>query len=107
MIKGVLSTLFGVAVGISGVFLHNSYRPFGVIVSLIAIVTGAYLVKEMYRSRLNSWLYLLGWSLIVIRGSTVGNGGELLIEANLYGNLFVLAGAALIVAFTIRFGKSN
>jgi hypothetical protein len=43
----------------------------------------------------------------VIRGSTVGNGGELLIEANLYGNLLVLAGAALIVAFTIRFGKSN
>lgn len=107
MIKGILSTLFGVAVGISGVFLHNSYRPFGVIVSLIAIVIGAYLVKEMYRSRFNSWLYLLGWALIVIRGSTVGNGGELLIEANLYGNVFVLAGAALIVAFTIRFGKSN
>lgn len=105
--KSLISILFGVAVGTSGVFLHNSYRPFGVIVSLIAILIGAYLIKEMYRSTLNSWLYLLGWALIVIRGSTVGNGGELLIEANLYGNVFVLAGAALIVAVTIRFRKSN
>lgn len=107
MIKSIVSILFGVALGISGVFLHNSYRPIGIIVSLIAIVTGAYLVKEMYRSNFNSWLYLLGWALIVIRGSTVGNGGELLIEANLYGNLFVIGGVALILAITIRFRKSN
>lgn len=105
--RNILSALFGAGVGVSGVFLHNSYRPLGLVVSLIAIITGAYLVREMYRSSLSSWLYLICWSLVVIRGSTVGNGGELLVEANLYGNTFVLVGAALLVAFTLRARKAN
>ncbi len=107
MIRSVVSILFGAGVGVSGVFLHNSYRPFGLIFSLIAILFGGYLVREMYRSRLNSWLYLLGWVLVIVRGSTIGNGGEILIEANLYGNILVLGGAALIFAFTLRSRKIN
>ena len=107
MIRSVVSTLFGAGVGVSGVFLHNSYRPFGLIFSLVALLLGAYLVREMYRSRLNSWLYLAGWVLVIIRGSTIGNGGEILIEANLFGNLLVLLGAALILGFTLRSQKLN
>lgn len=107
MIRSVVSILFGAGVGVSGVFLHNSYRPFGLAFSLIALLLGGYLVREMYRSRLNSWLFLLGWVLVIIRGSTIGNGGEILIEANLYGNLLVLGGAALIFAFTLRSRKIN
>ena len=105
MIRSFVSILFGAGVGVSGVFLHNSYRPFGLAFSLIALLLGGYLVREMYRSRLNSWLFLLGWVLVIIRGSTIGNGGEILIEANLYGNLLVLGGAALIFAFTLRSRK--
>jgi hypothetical protein len=107
MIRALVSILFGAGVGVSGVFLHNSYRPFGLIFSFIAILLGAYLVREMYRSRLNSWFYLIGWVLVIIRGSTIGNGGEILIEANLFGNLLVLGGAALIFAVTLRFRKIN
>ncbi len=107
MIRSFVSILFGAGVGVSGVFLHNSYRPFGLAFSLIALLLGGYLVREMYRSRLNSWLFLLGWVLVIIRGSTIGNGGEILIEANLYGNLLVLGGAALIFAFTLRSRKIN
>ena len=107
MIRSIVSILFGAGVGVSGVFLHNSYRPFGLIFSLVALLLGAYLVREMYRSRLNSWLYLAGWVLVIIRGSTIGNGGEILIEANLFGNLLVLLGAALILGFTLRSRKIN
>lgn len=107
MIRSFVSILFGAGVGVSGVFLHNSYRPFGLAFSLIALLLGGYLVREMYRSRLNSWLFLLGWVLVIIRGSTIGNGGEILIEANLYGNVLVLGGAALIFAFTLRSRKIN
>lgn len=107
MIRSVVSILFGAGVGVSGVFLHNSYRPFGLIFSLVALLLGAYLVREMYRSRLNSWLYLAGWVLVIIRGSTIGNGGEILIEANLFGNILVLLGAALILGFTLRSQKLN
>lgn len=107
MIRVVVSILFGAGVGVSGVFLHNSYRPLGLIVSLLALLLGAYLVREMYRSRLNSWIYLAGWVLVIIRGSSIGNGGEILIEANLFGNLFVLLGAALLIGFTLRSRKIN
>jgi hypothetical protein len=107
MIRAVISILFGAGVGVSGVFLHNSYRPFGLVVSLLALVLGAYLIREMYRSRLNSWFFLAGWVLVIIRGSSIGNGGEILIEANLYGNLFVLLGAALLIGFTLRSRKIN
>ena len=107
MIRSIISILFGAGVGVSGVFLHNGYRPFGLIVSLIALLLGAYLVREMYRSRLNSWLYLAGWVLVIIRASSIGNGGEILIEADLFGNLLVLLGAALLIGFTLRSRKVN
>ncbi len=107
MIRSIFSILFGGGVGVSGVFLHNSYRPLGLIVSLIALLLGAYLVREMYRSRLNSWLFLTGWVFVIIRASSIGNGGEILIEANLFGNLLVLLGAALLIGFTLRFRKIN
>jgi hypothetical protein len=61
----------------------------------------------MYRSRLNSWLFLTGWVFVIIRASSIGNGGEILIEANLFGNLLVLLGAALLIGFTLRFRKIN
>ena len=105
MIRSITSLLFGAAVAVAGVFLHNGYRPFGLIISLIALWFGAYLVREMYVSRINSWLYLVGWVLVIIRGSTIGNGGEILIEANLYGNTLVLGGAALIFFYTLRSRK--
>ncbi|MFM7777113.1 MAG: hypothetical protein ACKO7S_08640 [Actinomycetota bacterium] len=107
MIRSIISILFGAGVGVSGVFLHNSYRTFGLMVSLIALLLGAYLVREMYRSRLNSWLYLAGWVLVIIRASSIGNGGEILIEADLFGNLLVLLGAALLIGFTLRSRKIN
>lgn len=107
MIRLIVSAIFGAGVGVAGVFLHNSYRPLGLIISLIALLLGAYLVREMYRSRLSSWLYLSGWVLVIIRGSTIGNGGEILIESNSFGNLLVLGGSALILLFTLRSQKTN
>lgn len=102
MIRTAFAALFGVGVGISGVFLHNAYKPVGLIASLAALLIGGYLVREMYHSRLRSWAYVAGWVFIVFRGSTIGNGGELLIEANSYGNIFVFAGFILILVFTFR-----
>lgn len=106
MIRTLLAALFGVAVGISGVFLHNAYKPAGLFASFLALLLGGYLVREMYRSRLRSWAYVAGWVFIVFRGSTIGNGGELLIEANAYGNIFVFVGFILILIFTFRVKRS-
>ena len=95
--KALVSLLFGALVGISGTFLHNSYRPFGLIVSLLALVLGLRLMQNMYRSKFLLSLFACGWIFIVVRASTLGNGGEVLIEANLYGNLLVFGGVGLLV----------
>lgn len=96
--KTIVSAIFGVLIGISGTFLHNSYRPAGLIVSLFALILGFRLLTNMYKSKLLQLIFILGWIFIVVRASTLGNGGEVLIEANLYGNLFVFGGLA--IAFT-------
>lgn len=95
--KALVSLLFGALVGISGTFLHNSYRPIGLIVSLLALVLGLRLMRNMYRSKFLLSLFACGWIFIVVRASTLGNGGEVLIEANLYGNLLVFGGVGLLV----------
>lgn len=100
--KLIASLIFGVLVGISGTFLHNSYHPLGVLVSLFAVWLGSRLVRNMYQSRSTNLLFALGWFLVIVRGSTLGNGGEILIEANLYGNLLVFGGAALLTLSMLR-----
>jgi len=56
----------------------------------------------MYRTQVSSLLYAIGWVAVIIRGSTLGNGGEILIEANIYGNLLVFGGAAILVVGLLR-----
>lgn len=56
----------------------------------------------MYSSKFLLTLFAIGWLFIVVRGSTLGNGGEVLIEANLYGNVFVFGGVGLLVLGLLR-----
>ena len=100
--KYLLSLVFGALVGISGTFLHNGYRPLGVIVSLAALAMGSRLIRNMYLSKLASSLFGIGWLLIIVRGSSLGNGGEILIEANLFGNVFVFGGLGLLAISFFR-----
>jgi len=101
-VKSILNILFGALVGISGTFLHNAYRPVGAIVSLFAIWLALRLVANANKSKLQQFLFALGWLFIVVRASTLGNGGEVLIEANLYGNIFVFGGIATTVVALLR-----
>jgi hypothetical protein len=100
--KYLLSLVFGALVGISGTFLHNGYRPLGVIVSLAALAMGTRLIRNMYLSKLASALFGIGWIFIIVRASSLGNGGEILIEANLFGNVFVFGGLALLAISMFR-----
>jgi hypothetical protein len=104
-VKAIVAAIFGLLIGISGTFLHNSYQPLGVVVSLLAVWLGARLVRNMYQSQLSNVLFALGWVFVIIRGSTLGNGGELLIEANIYGNILVFGGAALLMFSLLRSRK--
>ena len=103
----IFSSLFGVVIGIAGVFLHNAYRPFGFVVSAIALVLGSYLTKEMYQSKLSFIFFAAGWLFVVIRGATVGNGDELLVEGNSYGTSLLLGGFIWLLVSLIRFNKNK
>lgn len=100
--KYLLSLVFGALVGISGTFLHNGYRPLGVIVSLAAVLMGTRLIRNMYLSKLASAFFGIGWIFIIVRASSLGNGGEILIEANLFGNVFVFGGLGLLAISVFR-----
>lgn len=102
----MVAGIFGALVGISGTFLHNSYRPIGAIVSLFAVYLALNLVRNMQNSKFTQLLFVIGWLYIVVRASTLGNGGEVLIEANLYGNLFVFGGMAIAFLALLRKAKS-
>ena len=107
MIRIAIALLFGAGVGVAGTFLHNAYRPVGLVVALTAVALGAYLVREMYRSRLHSLLFALGWIFVIVRASTLGNGGEILIQSNGYGNILVIGGALTLLIFALRFRSIN
>ncbi len=103
----IFSVLFGAIVGIAGVFLHNAYRPIGFIVSAIALTLGSYLVKQMYQSKISFLLFAAGWLFIVIRGASVGNGDELLVEGNSYGTSLLLGSFIWLLWAIIRFNKNK
>jgi hypothetical protein len=105
MFRNLLSLFFGIAIGISGVFLHNAYQPVGLIVSGIALILATYLLREMYRSRTSFLLFAAGWLFIVIRGATTGNGDELLVEGNFYGTWLLLGGIAWLLVAFVRSSK--
>ena len=100
--KFILSIVFGALIGVSGTFLHNGYRPIGLLVSLVALAMGARLVRNMYLSKSANFLYAIAWLFVIVRASSLGNGGEILIEANLYGNLFVFGGLGLLAISLLR-----
>jgi hypothetical protein len=100
--KFILSIVFGALVGVSGTFLHNGYRPIGLLVSWVGIAMGARLVRNMYLSKSANFLFALGWLVVIVRASSLGNGGEILIEANAYGNLFVFGGLGLLALSLLR-----
>jgi hypothetical protein len=102
----ITSILFGVLIGVSGTFLHNSYKPFGLIVSLVALMLGLQMTTNVTKSKIYQLAFVVGWVLVIVRASTLGNGGEVLIEANLNGNLFVFGGMAFAFVTLLRKIKS-
>lgn len=100
MLRNLINLLFGAGIGISGVFLHNAYRPFGLIISSVALMLATYLLREMYRTRTSFLFFAIGWLFIVVRAASTGNGGELLVEGNGYGTFLLLGGIVwLLIAF--------
>jgi hypothetical protein len=98
----LFNLIFGALVGVSGTFLHNSYRPVGLLISILALWLGLKMVTNMSRTKVSQLAFILGWLFVIVRASTLGNGGEVLIEANLYGNFLVFGGVLICFVTLVR-----
>ena len=106
--KIIKSVLFGALIAFSATLLHNYLPPFGFVASLLLTYLGIRVVgQNLYYLR---YQVLAGatWLAVVIRAGTPGDGDELLIYGNTYGNLFLLGGfIAIVTALITTRSKSN
>jgi len=91
------SILFGAFLGFTATLLHNAWQPVGLIASLVVTYLGIKLLGIKYYYKRFRLLSAISWLAVVLRGSTVGLGDELLIYGNTYGNLFLLLGFITLV----------
>ena len=96
----LLALLSGAVTGAIAILLHQSVPPFGVIASLLFSYLAIWLVGRAFSSRSLKWVAALGWIAIILRGSTFGEGQELLVQGDGVGSTLLLLGT-LIVLFAV------
>ena len=101
------SLFFGALIGFCGVLLYNFTTPFGYVASLLLTFLGIKVVGQRFFYLRYQIYAAAAWLAVVIRAGTPGNGDEILIYGNTYGNLFLLGGfIAIVTALITRRSKS-
>jgi uncharacterized membrane protein YeaQ/YmgE (transglycosylase-associated protein family) len=98
------AVIFGALIGYCGVLLHNIMPPFGFLTTLILTFLGIKVVRQRFFYLRYQIYAAAAWLAVVVRAGTPGNGDEILVYGNTYGNLFLLGGFISIVLalFTAR-----
>jgi len=101
------SVFFGSLIGFCSVLLHNFAPPFGFLTSLILTFLGIKVVGHKFFYLRYQIYAAAAWLAVVIRAGTPGNGDEILVYGNTYGNLFLLGGfIAIVIALITTRSKS-
>lgn len=96
----LLALLSGAFIGVIAILIHQSVPPFGVIASLIFSYLAIWLIGRTFAARTFKWVAALGWIAVLLRGSTFGEGQELLVQGDGVGSTLLLLGT-LIVLFAV------
>lgn len=96
----LLALLSGVVAGVISILLHQSLPPLGVIAALIFSYGAIWLVGRRFHSRSYKVLAAFGWIAVLLRGSTFGEGQELLVQGDGVGTTLLLLGT-LTVLFAV------
>jgi len=91
------AVIFGALIGYCGVLLHNFMPPFGFLTTLILTFLGIKVVRQRFFYLRYQIYAAAAWLAVVVRAGTPGNGDEILVYGNTYGNLFLLGGFISIV----------
>ena len=98
--KYLLALLSGAAAGVIAILLHQSLPPFGVIASLLVTYAAIWLVGRRFAARSYKAAATVGWMAVLLRGSTFGEGQELLVQGDGVGSTLLLLGT-LVALFAI------
>jgi len=100
--KFFYAALTGALLGASATLLHLLLFPLGLILGLVATMVGIWAVGRTWRLRKFKVIAAGAWLVVVVRGATLGVGGELLIQGDLAGSLLILLGTfALVLAILL------
>ena len=95
--KYLLSFLVGGLTAAAGVFLHLSYPPGGLILTLAGTAATFWSIGRHYGKRRFKVAALLGWLIVINDATTFGDGGELLIQGDRAGMTFLASGLTIVV----------
>lgn len=96
----LFALLGGAAAAVIAILLHQSVPPFGVIASLILTYSAIWLVGRLSAGRSFKVVAAIGWVAVLLRGSTFGEGQELLVQGDGVGSTLLLLGT-LVVLFAV------
>jgi hypothetical protein len=99
-VRYLLALLSGVATGVISILLHQSLPPLGVIAALAFTYGAIWLVGRRFAARSYKLVAAFGWIVVLLRGSTFGEGQELLVQGDGVGVTLLLLGT-LVVLFAV------
>ena len=95
--KFIYAAIFGALLGASATLLHIFLFPLGLIIGLTGTLLGIWAVGRIWRERKYRFIVAATWIFIVVQGATLGVAGELLIQGDLAGSLFLLLGTLTLI----------
>ena len=97
----VYAAITGALMGASATLLHIFLFPLGLLLGLTGTMVGIWALGRMWQLRKYKVIAAISWLYIVVQGSTLGVGGELLIQGDLAGSLLILLGTLSLVIAAI------
>lgn len=94
--KYFFSFLIGAITAASGVFLHLSFPPLGLILGLAGTAATFWAVGKFYGKKRYRMATLAGWIVVLNEAITFGKGGELLVQADKAGMTFLVSSLAIV-----------
>jgi hypothetical protein len=96
-VKYLLSIFIGGLTAAAGVFLHLSYPPAGLILALAGSAATFWSIGRHYGKRRFKVAALLGWLIVIADATTLGAGGELLVQGDSAGMTFLASSLSIVV----------
>lgn len=96
--KYLLALVGGAATGVIAILLHQSIPPVGVIISLVFSYTAVRFSGRQFGGRIFKWISAAAWIGVVLRGSSFGEGQELLVQGDGVGSTLLLLGTLVVLA---------